>query len=86
MSIITNRRVLHSKIDQNIWNKEERTRSIFDSAVPITRNCVKMYVEKLTNYRNLESDIQKGWNMQKVKTIPVMVGALGIVYEVLQTI
>ena len=35
--------------------------------------------EKITKYRDLEIEIQKCWNLKKVRTIPVIVGALGTV-------
>ena len=51
--IITNQCFLHSKLDQNIYNMEERTGLIIDVAVPMDRNCVKKYAGKLTMYQDL---------------------------------
>ena len=48
------------------------------------RNCVKIYVEKLINYQDLEIEIQNFWNTQKVKTIPIIVAALRTICEVLK--
>ena len=42
ISIIMVWRVLHSKPDQIIWNKDGRTGLIVDVAVPMDRNCVKV--------------------------------------------
>ena len=45
------------------------------------RNVVKKAAEKITNYRDLEIKIQKCWKLQKVRTIPIIMGALGTVCE-----
>ena len=58
MSIITDRRVRHSKPDLNIQNRGEHTDSIVDVAVPMDRNCVKKYSKKLKIYRDLYINIQ----------------------------
>ena len=34
---------------------------------------------KITKYRDLEIEIQKCWNLKKVRTIPIVIGALGSV-------
>ena len=73
ISIIMVWRVLHSKPDQIIWNKDGRTRFIVDVAVPMEINCVKKYVVKLTMYQDLELEIQICWNLQKIKTITITV-------------
>ena len=45
---------------------------------------MKIYVEKLINYQDLEIEIQNFWNTQKVKTIPIIVAALRTICEVLK--
>ena len=52
---------------------------IIDVAVPVCLNVVKKEAEKITKYRDLEIEIQKCWNLKKVRTIPVVIGALGAV-------
>ena len=46
-------------------------------AVPVCRNVVRKVAEKIVKYRDLEIEIQKCWNLNKIETIPVVVGALG---------
>ena len=58
MSIITGLGVYHSKPDQIIWNKEERTGLFVDVAVPMDRNYVKKYEEKLKIYQDCETEVQ----------------------------
>ena len=84
MSIITNRRVLNNKTYLIIWNKEKRNGLFVYAVVTMDRNCVKMYAEKLRNYRKLEIETQNGWNMQKVKTIFIIVVAIRKICEVPQ--
>ena len=84
MSIITNRRVLNNKTYLIIWNKEKRNGLFVYAVVKMDRNCVKMYAEKLRNYRKLEIETQNGWNMQKVKTIFIIVVAIRKICEVPQ--
>ena len=52
---------------------------IIDVAIPVCMNVIKKEAEKITKYRDLEIEIQKCWNLKKVRTIPVVMGALGTV-------
>ena len=54
ISIIIGWLVPCSRPDLNIWNKEERTGSIVDVEIPMDRNCVKTYSERLKMYRYLK--------------------------------
>ena len=40
---------------------------------------VKKEAEKIVKYRDLEKEIQKCWNLKHVRTIQIVIGALGIV-------
>ena len=53
--------------------------TLIDVAIPVCMNIVKKEVEKITKYRDLEIDFQKCWNLKKIRTIPVVIGALGSV-------
>ena len=50
-----------------------------DVSVPACHNVVRKEAEKIIKYRDLEIEVQKCWNLSKVRTIPVVVGALGTV-------
>ena len=39
----------------------------------------KKEAEKIVKYRDLEKEIQKCWNLKHVRTIPIVIGALGTV-------
>jgi tartrate dehydratase beta subunit/fumarate hydratase class I family protein len=49
-----------------------------DVSIPSERNVSIKQVEKLSKYKYLEIEITKMWNME-VKTIPVVIGALGLI-------
>ena len=42
-------------------------------------NIIAKTAEKLMKYRDLEIKIKKCWELKKVKTIPIIIGALGSV-------
>ena len=52
---------------------------IVDVAIPVCQNVVSKEAEKITKYRDLEVEIQKCWNLKKIRTIPIVIGALGSV-------
>ena len=47
-------------------------------SIPTDRNTSVKVTEKLSKYKDLEIEIQLMWGM-KAKTIPVVIGALGLV-------
>ena len=47
-------------------------------SMPSDNNISDKEFEKLTKYKDLETEIAKIWKM-KIKTIPVIVGALGVI-------
>ena len=77
--ILTDKKVPHNRPDIIAHDTNLRECMIIDVAVPVCLNVVKKEAEKITKYRDLEIEIQKCWNLKKVRTIPVVVGALGAV-------
>ena len=77
--ILTDKKVPHNRPDIIIHNEKNRECLIIDVAIPVCRNVVKKEAEKITKYRDLEIEIQKCWNLKKVRTIPIVIGALGTV-------
>ena len=59
-----------------VIDKETRTATIIDVAVPADKNIRDKEVEKVQKYQDLRIEIQKLWNVKAV-VIPVVVGALG---------
>ena len=79
MKIITDTRVPANRPDIIVHDKEKKSCLIIDVAVPVDKNSVKKIAEKITKYRDLEIEIQKCWGLTKVKTVPIVVGALGTI-------
>ena len=77
MEIITDKRVKCNRPDIVIYDENLRKCTLIDVAVPTCTNVVKKVAEKLCKYKDLEIEIQKLWNLKEVKTVPIVVGALG---------
>ena len=75
--VMTTRKVRCNTPDILVHDKVVITCQIIDVIVSMCKTIVQVYAEKLTNHHDLEIEIQKCWNLVKVKTIPVMVGAPG---------
>jgi len=61
-----------------IENKEEKTCTLIDVAIPANRNVVQKEAEKKLKYKSFCIEIQRMWNM-KCMIIPEITGATGIV-------
>ena len=77
VAIPTDINVKCNRPDITINNTEKRTCVFIDVIVPEYRNVVRKEAEKIVKYRDLEIKVQKFWNLTKVCTIPIVVGALG---------
>ena len=79
LPIITDKKVKANRPDITIHDRKNRECIFVDVSIPVCENIVKKEAEKLTKYRDLEIETQKCWNLKKVRTIPIVVGALGAV-------
>ena len=79
LPIITDARVPHNQPDIIIHDRTKKTCLIIDIAVPQEINVIKKTAEKIRKYKQLEIEIQRCWNLQRVQTIPIIIGALGTV-------
>ena len=77
MPIVTDKKVKCNRPDIVIHDTEKRECTIIDVAVPACTNVVVKTADKLCKYKDLEIEIQKMWNLTKVRMIPIIVGALG---------
>ena len=80
-----NRRVNHNKQDILVLEKVERKIYIIDIAVPNDVNISRKRNEKINKYANLAIEIKQLWNAQTVKTVPIIIGATGLIHERFQT-
>ena len=74
--IITDKKVKSNRPDITVHDTKKRTCAFIDISVPVCRNVVRKEAEKIVKYRDLEIETQKCWNLSKVRTIPVVIGAL----------
>ena len=76
--IRTDRTIQANRPDIVIKHKQNKTCQLIDMSVPSDSNISAKEFEKLSKYKDLEIEIAKMWKM-KTKTIPVVVGALGMI-------
>lgn len=68
---------MHNCPDIIIHNRNDNTCQIINIAIPNYLNIINKEAEKLSKYKDLGIEIQKCWNLEKVRIIPVICGALG---------
>ena len=78
-AILTDKKVKCNRPDITIHDTEKRECIFVDMAVPVCVNVIRKEAEKITKYRDLEIEVQKCWNLRKVRTVPIVIGALGTV-------
>ena len=54
---------------------------MIDIAVPLDTNIAQKRNEKVTKYVDLAIEIKQLWDMDKVSTIPIVIGAMGSIHE-----
>ena len=64
-----------------IIKKKTREPQIIDVAVPGDARVASKEIEKLTKYQDLSIELQKLWEMRKVKVVPIVIRAIGAVPE-----
>ena len=76
--IRTDRTIQASRPDIIIKHKQNKRCQLIDMSMPSDSNISTKEFEKLSKYKDLEIEIAKMWKM-KTKTIPVIVGTLGMI-------
>ena len=76
--IHTDRTIQANRPDIVVKDKKKSTCFFIDMSVPSDRNISAKVFEKLSKYKDLEIEVQKMWHL-KTKTLPVVVGALGLI-------
>ena len=77
--MITNKNTPTNRPDTEIYDRTKKKLLLIDIFVPIDTNIVNKTIKKYTKYRNLEIELQKCWGLKKIETIPILLGALGII-------
>lgn len=75
---------LHNRPDITIIDKKEREGIFIDVAIPANRNIRRTYTEKRNRYSELAVEIKRSWNLKKVKIIPIVISAEGIIHKELR--
>ena len=83
-SIHTDRTIQANRPDIVVKDMKGKTCLLIDMAVPADKNIANKEFEKLSKYKDLEIEIQKMWHLDTT-TIPVVVGALGMIGKTLDT-
>ena len=78
MPIQTDREIRATRSDTVIKNNKAKKLLLIDLSIPTDRNTSVKVTEKLSNYKDLEIEIELMWGM-KATTIPVVIGDLGLV-------
>ena len=81
--IRTDRTIQVNRPDIVIKHNQNKTCQLIDVSVPSDSNISVKEFEKLSKYKDLEIEIAKMWKM-KTKTIPAIVGALGMIKKRIQ--
>ena len=83
MQMRTESEVAANKPDIVIKDQKNETCKLIDMAVPSDRNTSLKTTEKRSKYKDLEIETTRMWGM-KTDTIPVAIGALGLIKKGLQ--
>ncbi|XP_074609279.1 uncharacterized protein LOC141863586 isoform X3 [Acropora palmata] len=78
MPIQTDREIKANRPDIVIKDKQEKSCLLIDMSIPTEKNTSVKVTEKLSKYKDLEIEIERMWGM-KATTIPVVIGALGLI-------
>ena len=74
----TDRTIPNNKPDIIIRDNEKGTCMLIDVAISGDRNVIKKEAQRILNYKDLTTEIQRMWNV-KTKVIPVKIGATGTI-------
>ena len=77
-TVHTDRTIITNKPDIVIKDLKARTCQIIDMAIPCDSNISTIEYDKLQIYKDLEIEITRMWYLNAT-TIPVIIGALGII-------
>ena len=78
-AIRTDKVIKEHRPDIVILNKEKREAMLVDVAIPGDARVVNKELEKKVKYRDLSIEVQRLWELKKVKVVPIVIGALGAV-------
>ena len=78
-NVPTVQNVEHNKPDIVYWNKDTKEAWIIDISVPLDVNVTRKHQEKVDNYMPLASELQRIYREYKIRVVPIILGALGVI-------
>ena len=85
VAIPTPSNIPNNRPDIIIYDRNERTCKIIDISIPQDQNINVKTAEKITKYKNLETELQTCWNLKEIVTLPIIIGAFGTVTNSIST-
>jgi hypothetical protein len=76
--VITDKSVDHNRPDIIVIDRQKKTASIIDIAIPLTHNIQPTENEKVSKYEDLALQIKEIWKLDEVKTYPLVMSAEGV--------
>lgn len=80
-TVTTDRGVEHNRPDMVVWNKQDKTASLIDFAVPLDQNLGKAYEGKISKYEPLSRQMKEMWQLKRVEIIPLIISCNGLVHQ-----
>ncbi|XP_052748657.1 uncharacterized protein LOC128200179 [Galleria mellonella] len=78
-AILTDRTIHYNRPDITLINKTNKTAYLIDIAVPNTHNIQNTIAEKISKYTELQYEITRLWNLQKVTIVPIVLSTTGVI-------
>ena len=78
-SIRTDKVIKEHRPDIVIVDKRKREAMLVDVAIPGDARVASKEIEKISKYQDLAVEVQRLWELRKVKVVPIVIGALGAV-------
>ena len=80
-AIQTDHQINNNKPDIVIVEKTKKEALLIDIAIPGDNNVSRKRLEKIRNYTDLSVELKTLWGLNKVKIVPVIIGATGIIHN-----
>jgi len=76
-TIKTDHYVSANRPDIVIYDVSHHSVILLDVAIPADINIASKEQEKISKYQDLKLELQKLWNLQSIRILPIVIGALG---------
>ena len=78
-TIITDRTIHHNRPDITLHDKKHKTVYLIDVGIPNTHNLSATHSDKITKYIDLSIELKAQWQVNIVKTIPIILSTTGVI-------